>query len=91
MIFIAALAHMLLTLLGAAGERCGLDRTLKSNTSKKRQLSLYKQGLHWYMAIPNLPHQRLRPHDITVPRFHRPQMNEPLGLGLCLRPWRKQS
>ena len=60
LIFIAAIAHMLLTLLGAAGERCGLDRTLKSNTSKKRQMSLYNQGLHWYMAIPNMREQRLR-------------------------------
>lgn len=58
--FIAAIAHMLLTLLGAAGERCGLDRTLKSNTSKKRQMSLYNQGLHWYMAIPGMREERLR-------------------------------
>lgn len=59
LIFIAALAHMLLTLLGAAGEKCGLDRTLKSNTSKKRQLSLYNQGIHWYMAIPRMREERL--------------------------------
>jgi hypothetical protein len=59
LIFIAAIAHMLLTLLGAAGERCGLDRTLKSNTSAKRQLSLYNQGLHWYMAIPRMREERL--------------------------------
>lgn len=59
LIFIAAIAHMLLTLLGAAGERCGLDRTLKSNTSKKRQLSLYNQGVHWYMAIPAMREERL--------------------------------
>jgi Transposase DDE domain len=59
LIFIAAIAHMMLTLLGAAGERCGLDRTLKSNTSKKRQLSLYNQGMHWYMAIPNMREERL--------------------------------
>src|SRR5690606_9623486 len=39
--FLAALAQTLLTLLGAAGERCGLDRTLKSNTSKKRTISLF--------------------------------------------------
>lgn len=60
LIFIAAIAHMLLTLLGAAGERCGLDRTLKSNTTAKRQLSLYNQGLHWYMAIPRMREERLR-------------------------------
>jgi hypothetical protein len=60
LIFIAAVAHMLVTLLGAAGEKCGLDRTLKSNTSAKRQLSLYNQGLHWYMAIPRMREERLR-------------------------------
>jgi hypothetical protein len=59
LIFIAAIAHMLVTLLGEAGEKCGLDRTLKSNTSTKRQLSLYNQGLHWYMAIPNMREERL--------------------------------
>jgi hypothetical protein len=60
LIFIAAIAHMLLTLLGEAGEKCGLDRTLKSNTSPKRQLSLYNQGIHWYMAIPSMREERLR-------------------------------
>jgi len=59
LIFIAAIAYMLVTLLGAAGERCGLDRTLKSNTSAKRQLSLYNQGSHGYMAIPNMREERL--------------------------------
>lgn len=60
LILIAVFAHALVTLLGAAGEKAGLDRTLKSNTSKKRQLSLYNQGLHWYMAIPNMREERLR-------------------------------
>lgn len=60
LILIAAFAQVLVTLLGAAGEKAGLDRTLKSNTSKKRQLSLYKQGLHWYMAIPSMREERLR-------------------------------
>lgn len=31
--------------VGAAGEAAGLDRLLKTNTSKKRQLSLLRQGL----------------------------------------------
>jgi len=52
--FLAALAQALLTLLGAAGERCGLDRTLKPNTSKKRTLSLFNQGCYWFDAIPNM-------------------------------------
>jgi hypothetical protein len=59
LLLIAALAHTLLTLLGAAGERCGLDRQLRTNTSKERQLSLYNQGAYWYLAIPNLRHERL--------------------------------
>jgi hypothetical protein len=59
LLFIAAFAHVLLTLLGAAGERCGLDRTLKSNTRKTRTLSLYNQGCYWYMAIPNMREERL--------------------------------
>jgi len=59
LLLLAALAHALLTLLGAAGERCGLDRTLKTNTSKKRTLSLYNQGSYWYMAIPNMREERL--------------------------------
>jgi hypothetical protein len=52
LLFVIALAHVLLTLLGAASEATGLDRTLKSNTSTKRQLSLFRQGLYWYHAMP---------------------------------------
>ena len=59
LLLLAALAHALLTLLGAAGERCGLDRRLRTNTSKRRQLSLYNQGAYWYEAIPNMREERL--------------------------------
>ena len=59
LLLLAAIAHVLLTLLGAAGERAGLDRTLKANTVKKRTLSLYNQGFYWYMAIPNMREDRL--------------------------------
>jgi hypothetical protein len=55
-----ALAHALLTLLGAAGEAAGLDRTLKTNTSPKRTLSLFNQGCFWFSAIPNMREDRLR-------------------------------
>ena len=61
LLLLAAVAHALLTLLGAAGERAGLDRLLKTNTSKKRQLSLYRQGCFWYDALPNMPDERLVP------------------------------
>ena len=54
LLFLVALAHALLTLLGAASEETGLDRTLKANTSKKRSLSLFRQGLYWYQAMPTM-------------------------------------
>jgi hypothetical protein len=60
MFLIAVLALAVLTLLGEAGERAGLDRILKTNTSKKRTLSLVRQGLRWYDLIPNMPEERLR-------------------------------
>jgi Transposase DDE domain len=56
-----SVAHALLTLLGAAGEEAGLDRTLKANTSPKRALSLFNQGCFWFSAIPNMREERLRP------------------------------
>lgn len=60
LMMLATLAHALLTLLGQAGEDSGLDRTLKVNTSKRRQHSLFRQGLMWYAQIPNMRHERLR-------------------------------
>lgn len=59
LLLLAAIAQALLTLLGAAGEACGLDRLMKSNTSKKRQLSLLNQGINLYAAIPNMKEDRL--------------------------------
>jgi hypothetical protein len=44
MMMIAVIAMALLTMLGEAGERAGLDRLLKTSTRKKRQLSLFRQG-----------------------------------------------
>lgn len=54
LMFLLALAHALLTLLGAASERVGFDRMLKSNTSKKRTHSLYRQGHYYYHSIPHM-------------------------------------
>ncbi|HNZ25043.1 MAG TPA: transposase, partial [Polyangiaceae bacterium] len=59
LLFLAAFAFVLLTLLAEAGERAGLDRYLKANTSKKRTMSLYNQGFYWFMAIPNMKEERL--------------------------------
>ncbi len=68
LLFLAAIAHALLTLLGAAGERAKLDRHLKVNTVKSRTLSLFNQGLHWYRALPNMKQERL---EILMPAYER--------------------
>ena len=56
-----ALAIALLTLLGAAGEALGYDRYLKSNTTKRRTHSLFRQGCVLYELIPTMPEMRLLP------------------------------
>jgi len=56
-----AFAIVLLTLLGAAGESLVMDRHLKSNTSKRRIHSLFRQGCLLYDLIPNMSETRLRP------------------------------
>jgi hypothetical protein len=61
LLLLAAIAQALLTLLGAAGEACGLDRLMKTNTSKKRTMSLLNQGINLYAAIPMMGEDRLAP------------------------------
>ncbi len=39
----------------------GMDRLLKSNTSKIRTQSLFRQGCMLYELIPNMPEHRLVP------------------------------
>ena len=60
LLLLCALAEALLTLLGAAAEACGLDRTQKANTVTHRTYSLFRQGLYWYGAIPNMHRVDLR-------------------------------
>ena len=61
LLLISAFATALLTLLGAVGESLGMDRLLKSNTSKTRTHSLFRQGCMLYELIPNMPEHRLLP------------------------------
>jgi hypothetical protein len=56
-----ALAVLLLTVLGAAGEALGYDRMLRSNTAKRRTHSLFRQGSMLYELMPNMPEERLLP------------------------------
>jgi hypothetical protein len=61
LLLISAFAMVVLTMLGAAGESLGRDRLLKSNTSKTRTHSLFRQGCMLYELIPNMPEHRLLP------------------------------
>jgi len=61
LLLVNAFAMVLLTLLGAASESLGMDRMLKSNTSKIRTHSLFRQGCMLYELIPNMPEHRLLP------------------------------
>jgi len=61
LLLVSAFATALLTLLGAVGESLGMDRLLKSNTSKTRTHSLFRQGCMLYDLIPNMPEHRLLP------------------------------
>src|SRR5271165_3879697 len=64
-ILLNAFAVVLLTLLGAAGEALGYDRLLKSNTTKRRTHSLFRQGCMLYDLIPNMPERLL----LLIERF----------------------
>ena len=54
LLFINAIAIVLLTFLGAAGEKIGLDRYLKVNTVKHRTLSLFRQGCIYFRRISRM-------------------------------------
>jgi hypothetical protein len=61
LLLLNALAILLLTLLGAAGESLGMDKQLRTSTTKRRTHSLFRQGCMWFGLIPNMPEHRLRP------------------------------
>lgn len=54
MLLLIAISQTLLTLLGAASEKSGLDSTLKANTVKRRTMSLLNQGLYWYQCLATM-------------------------------------
>ena len=60
-LFLSALACNLLTLLGMAGESLGMDRDLRSGTSKRRTHSVFRQGCLLFGLLPNMPQVRFRP------------------------------
>ena len=71
LLFLLAVAHALLTLLGAASEATGLDRTLKVNTVKRRTHSLFRQGTYWYMCLPTMREEWFRRLMLAFDRIVR--------------------
>jgi hypothetical protein len=82
LLLLAAIAHALLTLLGAAAEAAGLDRYLKVNTVKRRTHSLFRQGLYWYHAIPNARREWLVPLMAAFDRIIREHAKLPEIFGI---------
>jgi hypothetical protein len=61
LLLVSAIAIVLLTILGAAGEAVGIDKWLKANTVKRRTISLVRQGLMHYAALPKMKLEMLEP------------------------------
>ena len=72
---INAFAVVLLTLLGAAGEQLGYDRHLKTNTTRRRTHSLFRQGSMLYELMPNMTDFLLLP---LIERFAQMLAAQPL-------------
>jgi hypothetical protein len=79
LLLLVAVAHALLTLLGAASEAAGLDRFLKVNTVKRRTHSLFRQGSYWYECIPTMREEWLRDLMVAFDRVVR----DHAALGAC--------
>lgn len=56
----SALAIVLLTLLGKAGDAAGLERTIKANTSKTRTYSFFRQGCIYYQLLPGMKEEHAK-------------------------------
>ena len=71
-----------MTLLGAASEAVGYDRTLTTNTSKRREHSLFRQGGMIYDLIPTMPERWLHPLMMAFTRLlgQQPLFSRTLGL-----------
>ena len=61
MLLLNALAIHFLLFLGIASEKTGMDRRLKSSSTKKRTHSLFRQGCMIYDLMPTMREEWLRP------------------------------
>ena len=70
LLLVLALATVIATLLGAAGEHAGLDRQLRANTASKRTHSLFRQGREYIAGVLRSVAGSLLDHVRTVLRHH---------------------
>ena len=57
----SALAIVLLTLLGKAGDSIGMEKDIKANTSKTRTYSFFRQGVIYYSLLATMRDSDARP------------------------------
>lgn len=62
LLLVLALTTIIATLLGAAGERLGLDRYLRANTKRTRTHSLFRQGREYFAGVPRSTADALLDH-----------------------------
>ena len=60
LLMVAALAQLLLTLIGAAGEELSLDLLLRVNTESRRTHSLFRQGREYFKGLLEATATQLR-------------------------------
>ncbi|MDF1758485.1 MAG: IS4 family transposase [Legionellaceae bacterium] len=68
LILINAIAYILNTILGAAGEATGFDKYIKVNTAKHRTHSLVNQGQYYYEYFPNFSDKE---KEILLKKFNQ--------------------
>ncbi len=54
LLWLSAVAQAILSLLGRAGEETGLSRYFRADTRKKREYSVFRQGVMYYDALPTM-------------------------------------
>jgi hypothetical protein len=70
---ILSIAIALLTLLGAAGEKLGMDRLLRANTVKRRTHSLFRQGREYIRRLAGGVHPLVQRLLVAFQRLLRRQ------------------
>jgi len=69
LLLISALSVVILTLLGAAGEKLGRDRAMKANTVTYRTHSLFRQGCYYYSRLAMMKPDKLKQLRHTFSTF----------------------